>query len=355
MFNPLKAFINLFKPPRPISWQTFISMSCFSWAFSIFAYSLQNTMVAAHFTNNCALIFFMIGIFWLQAEKKWKFFGVEVRPIIIGVLISVFLFKASNHSLFLIGIFGPMICGLVAIIPDLFTQFKPTIPPPDKQLKLINIMLIYILVSCWFGFYFFLQDWLLINDRNNKYLSKNFYDSMFVVRVIPASVETFVQKTTKDLPESREEVLEDLEIFLTKKIKRKVTNNVKKNGEEVIEELEKFLQTQTKKQSWETVEFLVKQLDSDIQSSPVKKVLDQILSDSSWSVKVEVEPQQEKDTSKISEYNFNLWVIWKGADEYRVKKSCKIERSDISIFDPEAKVFAELTCQKPEILTGNRE
>ena len=329
MFKKIENFLNIFTPPQPISWQTLISLSLFSWGFAIFAYSLpnQSAIVTARFSNNLAFIFFIIGLFWLQTEKRWKLLGIQLRPILVGLLISIFLFKGFPNAFFLILKSWPILSGLLSIIPDFFESFKPILPPPEKRYILMITLLIYLLITCWVYFYFFLQAWL-ISDAENSYFNKNLDQSIFVVRLIPQKMETMVQNATE--------------------------YNIPEEGKKVIQNLEKFIENNIENTSWENIEYLVKNIESERFQNNLNKFLKNQIKDSSWSIKVEVIPQKKENQSNISEYNLNLWLIWTGsnADPVAIKKTCQLKQNAVSITDPTAKVFAELTCQNPTI-TGD--
>lgn len=335
MFKPIENLINSLTPPQPISWQTLISLSIFSWAFSLFSYSLPNPsgVLAARLMNNCAFLFFIIGFFWFQNEKRWHIFGIKLKPILVGLLISIFLFKNFQNNSFALTIrHWPIISGIIAIVPDFFKQFKFIIPLPEKRKNLVTILLFYLLISCWVNFYFFLQNWLM-NDTQNNYFNKNVDESMFVVRLIPHHVETVVQKTAQyKLPEDADKILQDIE---------------------------NLIQTNIQKQSsWETVEFWIQRLESEWVKSQMENLLNNQIKDSSWSVGIEVIPQRENNQADISEYQIILSVIWSGSREkiVTIQKKCQLKRvvsiAPLTDADSSTKIFAELTCEDTTMTRG---
>jgi len=338
IFQKIENFLNLLNPPHPISWQTLISLGLFSWAFAIFAYTLPNrsAIVAAHFSNNFAFIFFIIGFFWFQTEKRWKFLGVQLRPILVGLLISIFLFKNSSRWLFLIVKFWPVLSGILSIAPEFFHRFKPIIPPPEKRYNVIINLLIYLLITCWVNFYFYLQIWLIPNTANS-YFDKELDRSMFVVRIIPQEIEEKLQAVVQyDWQQETENTIEKGKVFI-KNIEAVIKNNVEQ-------------------QPWGKIKNMINKIESNAFQSQLNNLLKKLADDRQWSVKVEVIPQEkanpETNRSQIGQYNLNLWLTWTGTndDVVKIKKTCQLKQSAESIMEPNATIFAELTCEDATIM-----
>lgn len=321
----LETLVNFFKAPKAISWQTLMFLSMFSGTFAIFAYLLPDRagIVTANVSGNFALIFLIIGIFWFLTEKRTQIFGIKVRPIVVGLLISVFLFKNIAANLFFaIGKFAPIICGLIAILPDIYQQFKLSKPDLEKIQQLISIFLVYLLISCWFSFYVFIQNWSKANYPENFYIGQNFSQSIFVVQLIPASVNG-----QKNLIKTPEDILNFFEVYLKNKL-----NN----------------------QAWSRVESSLKLLDSKYLKNQINQLLISKIEDSQWSVRLEVESPEDIGQPNGSEYNLTLWVVWSGASEdsptYRLKKTCKVRQRYLSIPSANTKVVAELICEKTTLI-----
>lgn len=321
----LQTIVNFFKAPKAISWQTLMFLSMFSGSFALFAYLLPDRagIVTANVSGYFALIFLTIGIFWLFTEKRTRIFGIKVRPIVVGLLISVLLFKnIADNLFFAIGQFAPIICGLIAIIPDIYQQFKLPKPDLEKIQQLITIFLVYLLVSCWFSFYVFIQNWSKANYPENFYIGQNFSQSIFVVQLIPTSVNG--QKKPIKTPE---EILNFFEVYLKNKLEN---------------------------QAWSRVESYLKLLDSKYLKNQINQLLISQIEDSQWSVRLEVESPEDIGQSNVSEYNLTLWVIWSGASEdsptYRLKKTCKVRQQYLNIPSANTKGVAELICEKTTLI-----
>ncbi len=331
--NPITKILqtigNFFKAPKAISWQTLMFLSMFSLAFALFAYLLPDRagIVTANVSGNFALIFLIIGIFWFFTEKRTRIFGIKVRPIVVGLLISFLLFKNIAANLFFaIGQFAPIICGLIAILPDIYQQFKLSKPDLEKFQQIIAIFLVYLLISCWFSFYLFIQNWSKANYPENFYIDQNFSQSIFVVQVIPSSVTG-----QKKLLKTPEEILNFFEVYLKNKLEN---------------------------QAWARVESYLKLLDSKYLKNQINQLLISKIEDSQWSVRLEVESPEDIGKPNVSEYNLTLWVIWSGASEdsptYRLKKTCKVRQQNLSIpsaiSSANSKGVAELICEKTTLI-----
>jgi hypothetical protein len=316
MSNPLKKLVNLLTPPQPLSWQTLISLSLFSWAFALFASTVSDSdrMIAPRLINNFAFVFFIVGFFWFQQEKRWHILGIKLQPILVGLLISIWLFKDYSNSFELIIRHWPIIAGLVVIIPALFKQFKFSIPSPEQRPQLIMVLCLYLLIACWVNFYFLLQQWLFRDAQDNKYLTANLSSSLFVVRLLPPTLENLNEKI-------------------------------------ILNALENFIQNRIKNESWETVEFLIKNIENielQFRQSPVYKFLQNEIEESSWTVEIEIVKLTE-----VTGYEMILSLIWKGAEEYRVEKRCQVKPSN-DISDRSAKLSAEFTCANIQMIKGKR-
>lgn len=321
MFKTLEKLINLLTPPQPISWQTLISLSLFSWAFALFAYTVSDSdrMIAPRLMNNLAFLFFIIGFFWFQQEKRWHIFGIQLKPILVGLLISIWLFKDYSNSFELIIRHWPIIAGLVVIIPEFFKQFKFNLPTPEHRPRLIMVLCLYLLIACWVNFYFFLQQWLFRSSQNTKYVTANLSSSLFVVRVLPSSLENINEKNT-------------------------------------LNALEAFIKNQIQNKSWDAVELLMKnieEIEAQFRQSPVYQIFQNDMEASSWTVEIEILRAQKNNLSEVTGYEMILSLSWQGAEEYRLEKRCQVKPSN-SISDSSAKVSAEFTCQNIQMITEKR-
>lgn len=321
----LETLVKFFKAPKAISWQTLMFLSMFSGSFALFAYLLPDRggRVTANVSANLALFFLIIGIFWLFTEKRTRIFGIKVRPIVVGLLISVLLFNnIADNLFFAIGQFAPIICGVIAIIPDIYQQVKLTKPDLEKIQQLITIFLVYLLASCWFSFYVFIQNWSKANYPENFYIGQNFSESIFVVQLIPSSVNG-----QKKLLKTPEEILNFFEVYLKNKLEN---------------------------QAWSRVESYLKLLDSKYLKNQINQLLISKIEDSQWSVRLEVESPEDIGQPNVSQYNLTLWVIWSGGSEdsptYRLKKTCKVRQRYLNIPSANTKGVAELICEKTTLI-----
>jgi hypothetical protein len=321
----LENLVNFFKAPKAISWQTLMFLSMFSGTFALFAYLLPDRagIVTANVSGNFALIFLIIGIFWFFTEKRTRIFNIKVRPIVVGLLISVFLFKNFADNLFFaVGQFAPIICGIIAIIPDIYQQIKLRKPDLEKIQQLISIFFVYLLISCWFTFYLFIQNWSKANYPENFYIGQNFSQSIFVVQLIPTSVNG--------------------------------QNKLLKTPEEILNFFEVYLQNQLDNQAWSRVESYLKLLDSKYLKNQISQLLISKIEDSQWSVRLEVESPEDIGQPNLSQYNLTLWVIWSGSSEdsptYRLKKTCKVRQRYLNIPSGNPKGVAELICDKTTLI-----
>lgn len=319
--NQIFKFINeifqLLKPPKLISWQTIIWLGIFSSLFAFFAYILPGNdgMMTANITANFALIFLIIGSFWWLTEKRARIFKIKLRPIVVGLLICVlFLKNTKMNFVFAFGQLAPIICGFMAIIPNYFQNFKFRAPHPEKINQSINIFLIHLLISCWFSFYAFIQDWTKINYPNNFYVNQDFSQSFFVVQIIPSA---------------------DKKLSISQKI-----------SEEIFNYFEIYLKNKLNEKSWSKVEFYLKKLNSQDLKNEINQLLINQIEDSQWTIRLEVETSE-----KIPEYNLTLWVLWGETKDnpqpYQLKKTCKVRQNFINLHNSNPEFICEKATFNP--------
>ncbi len=321
----LETIVKFFKAPKVISWQALMFLSVFSGTFALFAYLLPDRagIVTANVSGNFALIFLIIGTFWLLTEKRTRIFEIKVRPIVVGLLISIFFFKNfAGNIFFATGQLAPIICGVIAIIPDIYQQIKFRKPDLEKIQTVINTLLLYLLISCWFSFYIFIQNWSKANYPENFYVGQNFRKSFFVVQLIPSFINR--EKNPSQMPE------------------------------EILSFFEVYLKNRLDSQAWSRVESYLKLLDSKYLKDQISQLLISQIEDSQWSVRLEVESPEDIGQPNVSQYNLTLWVIWSGSREdsptYRLKKTCQVRQRYLNIPSANTKGVAELICEKTTLI-----
>jgi hypothetical protein len=162
------------------SWPTFILLSVFSCYMSLLATGFTQELIAFF-----GWIFFILGVNWGTTENAIKIGDIYLSPWITGALVSLFIFgqptgEFSSEAL----VFWPPISAVIAAVPLSFgspegkTKFK--MPKSDIRQKLVILFGTQFLFSCWFQFYFVIQNWL---NQYPTMLLDDFTRSAFVVRV----------------------------------------------------------------------------------------------------------------------------------------------------------------------------
>ncbi|HEY9628475.1 MAG TPA: DUF5357 family protein [Coleofasciculaceae cyanobacterium] len=175
---------------KPFSWQVALLLSLFSW----FTYLLIRDPAVRQFVSLFGWFFLIIGTEWALIKQTVKIPGMELKikygPWITGAIASCALW--SNNILIQDAAGAFQAWPLLSVGFAAFPRFiKPGLtfkrPDADARRDLVILMLIGLVLSCWFRFHFLLQDFL----RNYPSLAAdNMNRSAFVVRFNPNSVPT---------------------------------------------------------------------------------------------------------------------------------------------------------------------
>lgn len=133
---------------------------------------------------NFAWIFLILGVFWGTTAANQLRIGYKtpqnpgfpLSPWFTGALVSLYIFGRDGDVRPEALIYWPIISAIIATIPD-FVGGKT--PPPQKRQNLVILFGTQILLSCWFQFYFVIQDWLA---QYPSLLVDDFHQSAFVVK-----------------------------------------------------------------------------------------------------------------------------------------------------------------------------
>jgi len=183
-------FRKLLRPSKWDCWQTLIWISVFSWGVSLLAGDLVQSVIAA-----IGGLFLIAGIHWgLHEEAAKKALTINkllIAPWFTGALLCLFL------GLTLLGGFTPEwikaaclgwapLSAILASLPSFIggTKDGPQIQLPEVKVRrsLIHLLLINLLISCWFQLYFVIQTWIMDYP---SIISQDLRRSAFVVKLTP--------------------------------------------------------------------------------------------------------------------------------------------------------------------------
>ncbi|AFZ13105.1 hypothetical protein Cri9333_2234 [Crinalium epipsammum PCC 9333] len=276
----VKWLQRLLSPPRAFSWETLVLLSLFS---CFMAYI--STGIVRGFISNCGWIFLIFGVGWGTAQKRLRISNISLSPWITGALVSTYIFgNISQPNLSVI--FWPTISAVIATIPNYFGKgLKLQLPNPKKRQNMIVFLLSHVVISCWFQFYYVLQDWL---QQYPSLLADDLKRSAFVLK-LPASEPATIRGTL---------ILNFLETKLSEKLDNK---------------------------PWSVIErwLLEREKNLELAVQDSKKELGEVEEYAWWQF-----------TSKLSStelgYNLQLIAIWEGprskSEKLFIEKLCKINR-----------------------------
>ncbi|MBD1910601.1 MULTISPECIES: DUF5357 family protein [unclassified Leptolyngbya] len=176
------------KPPQAYSWQTLIWLSVFAWLLSI----LTVTEVVEEILSWLGWLFLTIGVGWASWGIKLNFFGWMFRPgpWFTGALACTLLFWREGADPFPLAVtLWPVVSAAIAIVPRFFPRLTFTLPDPITRQDMLVLLLVSLVMSCWFRFHFLVQDWLTAYP---SLLADDFSNSGFVVSIsdeLPAEDE----------------------------------------------------------------------------------------------------------------------------------------------------------------------
>jgi len=151
----------LLTPPTWDSWQALIWISVFSWAVS----SLAVTNSVQGIIASIAWIFLISGLHWAmhgkEVAKRLTINKLFIAPWITGGLLSIFLFGGLfDRDPSYVFVYWFPLSALIAIVPKFIKngpKFKK--PEPSDRQEIIILLLINLVISCWFQLYFSTQQW----------------------------------------------------------------------------------------------------------------------------------------------------------------------------------------------------
>lgn len=183
LFQFFGGLIKQLLPTKWDSWRALIWFSLFSWAMA----ALATHPAIEILISTCGWLFLIPGIHWaMHQEKSLKELltigGFFIAPWITGALVCIFLFGSITGKLTEAAfILWPPVSAAIAAAPK-FIKYGPKygVPDPPVRQDLIILLLVNLLISCWFQLYFATQVWL---RQYPSLLAEDFSRSPFVVRL----------------------------------------------------------------------------------------------------------------------------------------------------------------------------
>ncbi|NET61691.1 MAG: DUF5357 domain-containing protein [Symploca sp. SIO2E6] len=354
----LKGIIGLFVPPTAssyFSYQILFLLSLFSYLMSQLADGFVRKLLLS-----LVGIFLICGIYWATTANKklWIYRDEKAKPKkeglplsswITGAIACIYLFVTLPMLLFdrvpssggaAALVAWPIISVVIAALPNFMglekDELKVKTPPPLKRQNLVILFSINILLSCWFQFYFVIQDWLA---EYPSLLEDDFNKSAFVVNLVPTQLK------------------EQIEDFVVQVVPTELEEQIgfqpkQRRGTEILEAMELPLQDKLDGQPWSKVEKLLlpEELNKWFPASveQVKTKLSPLKEDRLWEVTSDV-------SSRDSGYNLELQATWQGPYNeprllYPIQKSCQINP-----VTPLAVVTASVKCEPVKGEAGGNE
>ncbi|MBF2035858.1 MAG: DUF5357 family protein [Leptolyngbyaceae cyanobacterium T60_A2020_046] len=169
-------------PQQYFAWQTMMYLGIFSLIMSWIARLSGATAVTEWLIATGSWTFFSIGVGWFLEHNQVRPFGIALAPWVSGALVCTYVFSlipGSHLSVALIT--WPLISVAIVAVPQFLSwDFSLKQPAPPIRQQLVLLLLVALLISSWFQFYFRLQRWL---GDYPTLLSEDFSRSGFVTRL----------------------------------------------------------------------------------------------------------------------------------------------------------------------------
>lgn len=207
-------------PPQWASWQTLIFLSIFS-AIVASITSGQEPFIAQRIVSSFGWLFLILGVWWFtyedQVKKALSPFNFFLGPWIVGALICIYLFGTiegraiPTEAAF---ISWPPISAIIWSTPKFVASDKKTRnpiytnPTVGRRQEIILVVLANLVISCWFQFYFQIEDWLA---QNPNLRGSDFSRSAFVWRPQQIDRATAISRGVEVLDAAAQTLEEQIE------------------------------------------------------------------------------------------------------------------------------------------------
>ncbi len=307
-----KPILDLLVPKKAYAWQTLIYLSLFSFITSQFA-----TGSIQYLIEYCGWFFLIAGTAWSTTDQPATIpaTNMPIGALITGAFVSVFLFSrfinGTEEVIQPISIVvWPTLAAIITAIPEFFegsgTDVKRQLPKLLIRQRIIMLLAICMMISCWIQFYYVIDGWL------DKYPTlkteiENFGGSKLILR-------------RRETPELNNQNLGQ----------RKTKLILPENGIQLLNKLTPKIMQQLDEQSWGDVErWLLDSVNKNKKDRPIGK-LSQIVKEEVLKLSPEkrfwsIEPRVSNTKTG---YKIDLIATWKAptfmADKYYLQRSCEI-------------------------------
>ena len=339
-----KQISELLVPKKAYSWQTLIYLSVFSLVMSFFARGTVQYLI-----EYCGWFFLIAGTAWSTTDKPKTIPGTSmpIGALITGALVSVFLFSrfinGNQESVInpISVVVWPTFAAIITAIPEFFegsgTDVKRQLPKLLIRQRILILLAVSMMVSCWIQFYYVIDGWLE-NYPTLKTEIENFGGSKLIL-------------TRGETPE-----LKDKDVG-----ERKVKFILPVNGVQLLNKLSPQVEQALNDRPWGEVErWLLDSVSKTEKDRPIGKLAQQakeeVLKQSSEKDFWFIEPRVS--SIETGGYKLDLLAIWRApsfmADKYYLQKSCEITpfaKPLTDDTDENATVnVAEIECQRIPLL-----
>ncbi|MEO1095147.1 MAG: DUF5357 family protein [Cyanobacteria bacterium J06638_28] len=168
-------------PQDYFSWQTIVYLGLFSFAMSWVARLVGTLDITEALIATAGWIFFALGVGWFLESNQIRPFGISLAPWVAGAIVCAYFFGLMPLGWPAALMTWPLVSVLIVAIPTFLTwELRPRLPSPAVRQHLVLLLLVALLFSTWFQFYFRIQAWF---DRYPSLLADNFNNSGFVYRL----------------------------------------------------------------------------------------------------------------------------------------------------------------------------
>lgn len=186
IWNSVTSFLF---PQDIFAWQTMVYLGVFSIVMAWVARLSETSVITESLIATAGWIFFAMGVGWFLEDNKVRPFGISLAPWVAGAVVCVYFFTLVpiNNPIPAALMTWPLVSVAIVAVPKFFNwELRPKLPKVPERQQLILLLLIAMLLSSWFQFYFRLQDWFA---EYPTLRSDTFSNSGFVYRLSTSETE----------------------------------------------------------------------------------------------------------------------------------------------------------------------
>ena len=170
-------FYRLLLPKKILAWQTFFLLCLVFWVLAIFHQDSQRDIL-----SSMGVLSLIASTWFFLQERPLVIFGFSLGNWILSLFLAIFISAGLFEEIsYIPWVISPLITAVITLIPEFVdSSFKVSLPKPQDRPRILIIIFIHIILSCWIQFHFTINHWLASKP---ELLERDFDNSAFVIRM----------------------------------------------------------------------------------------------------------------------------------------------------------------------------